>query len=770
MKRSQGIFLVAVAILLCVQVVAAENPPVYVQSIGSYGTGNGQVRMPFGIDYRATDGKLYVADTSNSRIETFTTSGAFAGLISVTPKNARGIATTSSYAFIADTGNHRIIRRALFITTVQQATLTWGSYGTGTANFNQPTSVAVDPAGQYVYVVDYGNNRVMKYTIAGVFVKQIGTSGTSGAIPGLGKLYRPFGIAVDPTNTYVYVSDENHYVHRFTTGGVTAGYLGGSGSTDGKFNTPKGITCDASGNIYVADTGNHRAQKFTSGGGFLTKWGSWGNLAGQFKNPVDVTLDGSGNIYVTDSSNDRVQKFSPSSTSTTLTAGFTVAPASGGPRPLSVQFTDTSTGAASWEYSFGDGTSSTQRSPSHQYLYGGNYYVRQTVRNGQNSQWDDAYVPVYSAVPGKIEAENFDGTTDGYTDTTTGNSGGKYRQTDVDIEAGGSGYQVGWIAEGETLSYTIRPGADGTYPLTIHAGAWQTGRTIEILLNGQTVKTVNTPKTASSSVLGDVSTTLFMTIGVQRLTFRFHGGSQNFDYFTFGTSSETGTADFVGTPRSGTAPLTVTFTSTCTGNPSKLTWSFGDNSAPEIDANVVTHTYTQPGTYTVTLSANSPYLWADTETKAGYIVVNPPGGTSHTAVTKQAEDYDTGGEGVGYHDTTAANEGGKYRTDGVDIESCPEGGYTVAYIREGEWLRYTMTNAVAGTYPLTIRAGNWEAGTTKTVEVKVNDVVKAVITVPMVASSSGYAEATANVPIPAGSHQIKLVFHGGKFNLNWFRI
>ncbi len=35
----------------------------------------------------------------------------------------------------------------------------------------------------------------------------------------------------------------------------------------------------------------------------------------------------------------------------------------------------------------------------------------------------------------------------------------------------------------------------------------------------------------------------------------------------------------------------------------------------------------------------------------------------------QAEDYDLGGEGVAYHDTTPGNSGGAYRHDDVDIET-----------------------------------------------------------------------------------------------------
>ena len=69
----------------------------------------------------------------------------------------------------------------------------------------------------------------------------------------------------------------------------------------------------------------------------------------------------------------------------------------------------------------------------------------------------------------------------------------------------------------------------------------------------------------------------------------------------------------------------------------------------------------------------------------------------------EAEDYDAGGEGVGYHDTTAANLGGAYRKDGVDIEYfASEAGYNVGWIRDGEWLRYTVAIPAGVT-------GNWTA-------------------------------------------------------------
>jgi len=70
---------------------------------------------------------------------------------------------------------------------------------------------------------------------------------------------------------------------------------------------------------------------------------------------------------------------------TAPTAGFTVTPAIG-PAPLTVQVTDTSTGATSWQYSFGDSTpNSTAENPSHTYIANGTYVITQTVSNSVGS-------------------------------------------------------------------------------------------------------------------------------------------------------------------------------------------------------------------------------------------------------------------------------------------------------------------------------------------------------------------------------------------------
>ncbi len=87
----------------------------------------------------------------------------------------------------------------------------------------------------------------------------------------------------------------------------------------------------------------------------------------------------------------------------------------------------------------------------------------------------------------------------------------------------------------------------------------------------------------------------------------------------------------------------------------------------------------------------------------------PFGGAPHAVPgTIQAEDYDLGGEGIGYHDTTAGNSGGQYRSDDVDIEATTDsgGGFDVGWSAAGEWLDYTVAVASSGSYTLSARVAS----------------------------------------------------------------
>jgi len=78
-------------------------------------------------------------------------------------------------------------------------------------------------------------------------------------------------------------------------------------------------------------------------------------------------------------------------------------------------------------------------------------------------------------------------------------------------------------------------------------------------------------------------------------------------------------AAFVGSPTSGTAPLTVNFTDQSTGSITSWSWTFGDGGTST--AQNPSHVYAQ-GTWTVTLTVTGPG-GSDDETKTNYITVGP---------------------------------------------------------------------------------------------------------------------------------------------------
>jgi hypothetical protein len=146
--------------------------------------------------------------------------------------------------------------------------------------------------------------------------------------------------------------------------------------------------------------------------------------------------------------------------------------------------------------------------------------------------------------------------------------------------------------------------------------------------------------------------------------------------------------------------------------------------------------------------------------------------------TIQAENFDAGSAGLAYHDLTAGNAGGVYRTGNVDIAPTTDsgGGYTLGWAGAGEWLNYTVTVGSTGTYDIEIRVAS--AGTGGTFHLEVDGVNKTgSIAVP---NTGGWQTWTtirkAGVKLTAGPQVWRLVMdtNGGATaaigNINWVRV
>ena len=167
------------------------------------------------------------------------------------------------------------------------------------------------------------------------------------------------------------------------------------------------------------------------------------------------------------------------------------------------------------------------------------------------------------------------------------------------------------------------------------------------------------------------------------------------------------------------------------------------------------------------------YMTSQSQGNFGYIAFsNKVNGTGIFDIYKpipgtiEAVHYNSGGEGVGYHDITPENSGGKYiREDGVDIADCSEGGHAITAIQAGEWYKYNVNAKSEGTYTVGIR---YASNTDASLRIWVDDEnVTDVVALPST-SSRGNTWRTVTIKelnLKQGHQTIKVEAVSGEFNL-----
>ncbi|HEY5194444.1 MAG TPA: hypothetical protein VIJ39_11320 [Solirubrobacteraceae bacterium] len=129
----------------------------------------------------------------------------------------------------------------------------------GPGQFKEPSGVAVNEATGQVYVLDQGDNRVERFSSAGVYEAQFDGSGTPAKAFVFGSERLTAGIAIDnstdslldPSAGDIYVTDSGHkVVDKFSSTGSYLGQLSEttSGST---FSELYGVAVDPSGLVWV---------------------------------------------------------------------------------------------------------------------------------------------------------------------------------------------------------------------------------------------------------------------------------------------------------------------------------------------------------------------------------------------------------------------------------------------------------------------------------------------------------------------------------------
>jgi uncharacterized repeat protein (TIGR01451 family) len=240
------------------------------------------------------------------------------------------------------------------------------------------------------------------------------------------------------------------------------------------------------------------------------------------------------------------------------TAGFSYAPTTGS-APLTVYFTSTATYAATHNWDFGDGSSSSLPNPNHTYTQTGSFTVALTVSNSAGLDVLPQLITVTESVPPPVASF--------VAEPTEGTAPLTVTFTNQSIVSG--------VA---TYSWDFGDGATSNEENKVHVYTDVGAYTATL--------TVNT----TSGV--DVASQLIVVTGTTNVT-----------------------ADFTAEPLSGSAPLTVTFTNLSENGVSYL-WEFGDGYT-SVDE-TPTHVYISPGLFNVSLTAYGN-VEQDSETKQSYI-------------------------------------------------------------------------------------------------------------------------------------------------------
>ncbi|MFT4039723.1 MAG: NHL repeat-containing protein, partial [Thermomicrobiales bacterium] len=294
------------------------------QSPGS-GTEAGQFRDPIGVAV-APDGTILVVDSGNTRVQRFTSDGAYldswggSANVGLFTRTDNGLGPTGitlgpdGVAWVADTWGHRVVA----LSPDGQVVRTIGS---GVVDLqNDPARVAESPGSFFgpravaisddaIYIVDTGNERVQKFAPDGSFELAWGGYGTEP-----NHLIEPVGIAIGPDGN-IYVADSgNARIAIFTPDGEPVAQwpvadwpepvIGGTPPSFQPY-----LAFDAAGNLYASASNAGEVLQLGPDGEILNRIMTAGGQ--KLAQPVGVAIDPRGNLLISDVGRDGVFTATP---------------------------------------------------------------------------------------------------------------------------------------------------------------------------------------------------------------------------------------------------------------------------------------------------------------------------------------------------------------------------------------------------------------------------------------------------------------------------
>jgi len=224
--------------------------------------GKGQLSKPLGV---AIDDQqnVYVVDAGLGVVVKYDKLGHFLSTIGKKEDFSRisdvAVSGKTGEIFVVDRGGVESDKHQIVVYSAageKQALI--GTRGINEGEFNHPTQVAVDDAGN-VYVLDSGNFRVQIFNAQKKFVRSWGRIGKS-----LGSFARPRGIAVSKDG-YIFITDgafQNYQIFNQQGQLLLAVGVGGGKDQPGHYMLPSGIAVDETNRVYVVDQIRRKVEVF----------------------------------------------------------------------------------------------------------------------------------------------------------------------------------------------------------------------------------------------------------------------------------------------------------------------------------------------------------------------------------------------------------------------------------------------------------------------------------------------------------------------------
>ena len=160
--------------------------------------------------------------------------------------------------YISDNKNHRVLLWNAETNDMRVVAGRSGSFGVDATRLYFPMGIALDRRANALYIADRFNSRIQKYNLIDPM------SGTT--VAGWSLLNNPYAVQLDPSGEYMFIADTlNHRILLWRNGDLQGRVIAGNGTSGNsvvQLNSPSQIRFDTNQNLYVVDTNNCRIQRY----------------------------------------------------------------------------------------------------------------------------------------------------------------------------------------------------------------------------------------------------------------------------------------------------------------------------------------------------------------------------------------------------------------------------------------------------------------------------------------------------------------------------